>query len=113
MVLVDAGDQDGVDLHDHPAIDGRADPPQLLEEEQLEGLRALIDRPVVGDAAVDLLADRGIDGVDRDGHRLDAQAVQAVDPVGQEQTVRRDTPLQLRMALVQQFQGLEGLLVGQ
>ena len=113
LVVVDARDPHRVDLDDHPALGGLLDPLELVRDQDLRGLDARVVLPVVVDVVVDLRADLRVERVHRDRDVADVEGRELVDPLGEHEPVRRDAPDRLGEVLLDQPEGLEGLLVRQ
>ena len=108
VMIIDAGDQYRVHLHQNAALDQHLQPFLLLRDEDLRR-RAAAHAPVFPeDPRIDLRADIGIDAVDRDRHVLYVVLGQLVDMLGQSQAIGRYAELYIRRLLGETAERGEG-----
>ena len=113
MVLVDAGDIDGIDLYDHVPLYGFFDALHLLGEEDFCAFEAGIALALVIDELVDLGADLGIDRIECNGDIADIIFFEQVYLVGQEETISADAFDHVGIFFVKAAEGFKGLFVCQ
>jgi len=90
VAIVNSRNEHRVHLHDLLELHRLFDSFQLLVSEEGGGLKALESLALVDHVVIDLLSDLGIDGIHGDCDVADAEAIQLLNPVRQEQAVGAD-----------------------
>ena len=109
MIIIDAGNDNRIDLDGHVF---RLEPPDrllLIFKNDLGGIRTPIDLTLQPGPGIYLLPDSGVDGVDRHGDMADLQTRQIIHVVCHGQTVCGNAEHHLRVSFPDQTKRLHGL----
>ena len=112
MFVIDPGDHDDVDLHDHPEFGGEANSLQLSLHEDPRTLHARVLLLLEDDRVVDLRPYLGIAAVHRDGNEPHSKIVESLCGIGEGKSVGGDAQGEIGELGGYQLQRLECLLIG-